>query len=122
MDETISVVIPVYNRAKWIGRTLEHVFNQSVLVDEIVICDDGSTDDLESALKPFEDIIKLVRIENSGPAIARKIAIDNSTGYWVALCDSDDFWEPDHIKTFVKQWSHSLIWTCIFQILSCLMI
>lgn len=100
MGETISVAIPVYNRAGWIAQTLEHIFAQSSPVDEVVLCDDGSTDDLESALAPFRNRIKLVRIENSGPAIARKNAIENCSGDWIALCDSDDFWAPNHIKTF----------------------
>lgn len=100
MGETISVAIPVYNRAGWIAQTLEHIFAQSVPVNEVVLCDDGSTDDLESALEPFRNRVKLVRIENSGPAIARKNAIENCSGEWIALCDSDDFWCPGHIKTF----------------------
>lgn len=101
MGETISVAMPVFNRADWIGQTLEHILNQSVPVNEIVLCDDGSTDDLELALAPFRDHIKLVRIKNSGPAAARKVAIEHTSGDWVALCDSDDFWGPRHIQHFV---------------------
>lgn len=101
MDK-ISAIIPVYNRASWISVTLDCILSQSVSVDEIIICDDGSDDDLELALKPFGNRIKIIRIENSGPAIARKTAIEYSTGDWIALCDSDDFWYPDHIASFKK--------------------
>ncbi|MDS1309930.1 glycosyltransferase family 2 protein [Marinobacter xiaoshiensis] len=102
MKESISVAIPVFNRAGWIGKTLEHIFSQSVPVDEVILCDDGSTDDLEQAIQIYRDKIKVIRIENSGPAIARKVAIENSSGDWIALCDSDDFWNADHIENFLN--------------------
>lgn len=103
-DTRISVAIPVFNRAEWIGQTLDHIFSQTVPVDEVVLCDDGSTDDLETALVPYRDRVRLVRIENSGPAIARKTAIEHTTCEWVALCDSDDYWERDHIECFMDAW------------------
>lgn len=96
------MAMPVFNRAEWIGQTLDHIFNQTVQVDEVVLCDDGSTDDLDAALAPFRDRITLVRIENSGPAIARKTAIEHASGDWIALCDSDDFWERHHIANFIN--------------------
>lgn len=94
--------MPVFNRAAWVGHTLDHIFNQTVPVDEVVLCDDGSTDHLDAALAPFRDRITLVRIKNSGPAIARKTAIEHASGDWVALCDSDDFWEGNHIENFIR--------------------
>ncbi|AOY87511.1 hypothetical protein BKP64_04615 [Marinobacter salinus] len=96
------MAIPVYNRAAWISKTLDHIFEQSIPVDEVVLCDDGSTDNLEQALEPYRSRVKLIQIENSGPAIARKTAIENSQGDWIALCDSDDFWRPDHIESFLS--------------------
>ncbi|WP_417538421.1 glycosyltransferase family 2 protein [Marinobacter sp.] len=98
----ISVVIPVYNRACWIGETLERIFQQEQYIHEVVVCDDGSTDALLEALKPYGDRIKLVTIENSGPAIARKTAINHATGDWLALCDSDDFWHENHLNKFLE--------------------
>ena len=102
MNGKISVAMPVFNRAEWVGQTLDHIFSQTVSVDEVVLCDDGSTDNLEAALEPFRDRITLVRIDNSGPAIARKTAIEHASGDWIALCDSDDFWESHHIETFIR--------------------
>jgi glycosyltransferase involved in cell wall biosynthesis len=102
LKESISVAIPVFNRADWIGATLEHIFSQSIPVDEVVLCDDGSTDNLDQAIKNYRDRIKVVRIKNSGPAIARKTAIENSCGDWIALCDSDDFWSPNHLENFLS--------------------
>lgn len=98
--DTISVIIPVYNRAGWIATTLEHIFAQELPIYEVVLCDDGSTDDIAGALQPYAEKIKIIRIENSGPGNARKVAIDNSKGDWIALCDSDDYWLPGHITQF----------------------
>ena len=53
-------------------------------------------------LTPYQDRIILLRIENSGPAIARKTAIEHASGEWIALCDSDDFWERNHIENFAS--------------------
>ena len=100
MKDSISVVIPIFNRSKWIGPTLDRILGQTSEVDEIVLCDDGSEDDLASALLPYSGLVKVVRITNSGPGIARKTAIEHSKGAWIALCDSDDFWYPDHIERF----------------------
>lgn len=100
MDK-ISVVIPVYNRAEWIGKTLGRIFSQKQDIFEVVICDDGSTDALAEALQPYGAKIKLITIANSGPAIARKTAIESATGEWIALCDSDDFWLENHLTYFL---------------------
>lgn len=102
MKDSISVAIPLFNRAEWISKTLDHILAQTVSVDEIVICDDGSTDSLDESLRPYGDKVKVVRIPNSGPAAARKVAIEESVGSWIALCDSDDYWAPDHIENFAK--------------------
>jgi len=96
----ISVVIPVYNRADWIGKTLDHIFAQQEAIDEVILCDDGSSDELYSAVEPYRSKVKIIRIENSGPGAARKVAIENSSSEWIALCDSDDFWFTNHIKNF----------------------
>jgi glycosyltransferase involved in cell wall biosynthesis len=96
----ISVVIPIYNRADWVEETLEHIFAQQEAVDEIILCDDGSTDDLYTVIEPYINKVKIIKIENSGPGVARKVAIENSSNEWIALCDSDDFWFPNHIKNF----------------------
>lgn len=106
MNGTIAVAIPVYNRANWIAKTLDHILAQTVPVDEIVVCDDGSTDNLEEALEPYQNKISLIRISNSGPAIARRTAIQKSRGDWIALCDSDDYWFPEHIEKFVDARNH----------------
>jgi len=98
----ISVVIPVYNRADWITKTLDRIICQITSLDEVVICDDGSTDNLDEVLEAYKDIVKVVRISNSGPGAARMTGIENTKNEWIALCDSDDYWHKDHIYNFNK--------------------
>ena len=91
---SVSVVIPVYNRAKLIGRALESVFTQSFQDFEVIIVDDASTDDLGTALKPFDDPrMQIVTHEkNRGAGAARNTGIRASRGKYIAFLDSDDEW------------------------------
>lgn len=99
----ISAVIPTYNRADTIGETLESIFSQTRPVDEIVIVDDGSTDETASVIEAMgSPLISYQRIENSGVEIARGTAIKKACHEWIAPIDSDDLWEPDHIERLVE--------------------
>lgn len=96
MTPRISVVIPVYNRSWELHRALESLARQTVRDFEVVVCDDGSTEDIRAVLAPFENKIDLryQRIENSGgPARPRNIAIGLARGEWIAFLDSDDWWD-----------------------------
>jgi glycosyltransferase involved in cell wall biosynthesis len=75
---------------------------QSTPVDEIVIVDDGSTDDTQKIVAKYGIKVRYSKIENSGSAAARATAISACTGDWVALCDGDDLWEPSHIENFAQ--------------------
>lgn len=94
----IAVAVPTYNRANYLREALDAILGQTVKPCEIFVCDDGSTDDTQSILRAYGDAIGWTVIENSGPAMARKIAIESTTAPWVALCDSDDIWMPDHLE------------------------
>jgi glycosyltransferase involved in cell wall biosynthesis len=98
----ISVAIPSYNRAHLIEQTIQSILEQSYSVDEIVIADDGSTDNTQEIISNINANIKYVKIKNSGPAIARKSAIELCNNQWIALCDSDDIWQPNHIENFIE--------------------
>jgi len=98
----ISIAIITYNRAILLKETLISILNQSVVPSQIVIVDDGSTDNTEKVIRNLDSDIVYKRIENSGPAIARKTAIELCTGHWIALCDSDDIWDPEHIERFIQ--------------------
>ena len=96
----ISVVMPVYNRAGLVQRALRSVFAQTFSDFELIVVDDGSTDDLASALHQFPDPrLGLVRRErNGGIAAARNTGIRASRGAYVAFIDSDDEWLPKMLE------------------------
>ncbi len=95
-----SVVIPLYNKADLIARTVRSVLAQTCQDFEIVIIDDGSTDDYASALSTIQDPrIRIIRQENQGAGAARNRGVDEATGRYIAFLDSDDMFLPHHLET-----------------------
>jgi glycosyltransferase involved in cell wall biosynthesis len=93
-----SVVIPVYNRAAEVARAIESVLAQTVGDFEVIVVDDGSTDDVERVISQFGDSrILFVRQVNCGASSARNRGIDTARGEYVAFLDSDDLYHPDHL-------------------------
>lgn len=88
----VSVIIPTYNRAELVQETIESVLRQSCRDYEIIVIDDGSTDNTEHALKRFSSEIIYIKQENRGLNAARNRAIDLARGEYIALLDSDDLW------------------------------
>ena len=97
VNPLVSVVIPAYNRAALIGESLESVYAQTYEPLEVIVVDDGSSDDLASALSPYLDRgLRLIRHEvNKGAPAARNTGIAEAKGEFIAFLDSDDLWEPD---------------------------
>ena len=91
----VSIIIPVYNGAATIDRALASVFAQTFTDHEIVICDDGSTDDTSAVLARYGDKVRVVRQPNRGLPAARNAAVAASRGELLALIDHDDEWLPD---------------------------
>jgi glycosyltransferase involved in cell wall biosynthesis len=95
----VSIVIPTYNSARYLGETLESIFNQSYQNYEIIVVDDGSTDDTKNILEPFADKIVYIYQENSGaPAKPRNVGISRSSGDYISIFDSDDIMAPFKIE------------------------
>ena len=93
-----SVCIPLYNKANFIAETLRSVTYQHFSDIEIVVCDDGSTDESAKKVEQFNDNrIKLIKQENQGASAARNRAIKESTGEYIAFLDADDLWYPEHL-------------------------
>lgn len=88
----ISVIIPIYNRARYIRDCLESVFKQTYKDYEIILVDDGSTDNLREVLVPYMKGINYIYKENGGAASARNLGIKNAKGDYIAFLDSDDKW------------------------------
>ena len=100
----VSIAIPSYNHGKYISETIESILNQTFQDFEIIITDDGSTDNTVEVIKSFkDDRIKLfVFEENQGACKALNNCIINSKGKYFAYISSDDVWENDKIEKQVK--------------------
>lgn len=94
----ISVVIPTYNRAPFVGEAVESVLNQTFTDYEIIVVDDGSTDNTRESLMRHGDKIKYIHQENLGVSAARNTGIRNSTGTWLAFLDSDDQFRAEYLS------------------------
>lgn len=100
MSDLISVIIPTFNRADLIGKSISSVLNQTYKNFELIIVDDGSTDNTFSVVKGFEDQrIKYIKQENSGACCARNNGINHSNGKYIAFHDSDDIWHDDKLQS-----------------------
>lgn len=99
----VSIVIPLYNKAKHIRATLESVLNQTFPDFEIVIVNDGSTDSSEDEVAAVkDDRIRLFTITNSGVSFARNYGISKANAQWIAFLDADDYWFPHHLEDLVN--------------------
>lgn len=96
----ISVIIPTYNSALTIERAISSVLSQSLKVDEILVCDDGSTDNTKQLVESLNcDTLRWIDCgRNFGPAVPRNIGIVNSTYEWIAFLDSDDYWYNNKLE------------------------
>ncbi len=98
----VSIIIPAYNVARFIGDALRSVVAQSFTDYEAIVINDGSTDELERVLEPFRDNIIYVRQENRGLSGARNTGLRIARGEYIALLDADDIWMPDYLAKMVS--------------------
>ena len=95
----ISIVIPLYNKERFIKETLDSVFNQSFTDYEIIIVNDGSTDSSVVIVNAIEDQrITVLSNQNKGVSHARNFGISKANSDLIALLDGDDLWEPNHLE------------------------
>lgn len=97
----ISVVIPTYNRSSLICRAIDSVLQQTRVADQIIVVNDGSTDNTTSLIKTRygRKISIITSTKNTGVSAARNIGIRRCTGDWIALLDSDDEWLPEKLES-----------------------
>jgi len=94
MSSTISIIIPTYNRAHLINRAISSALAQCAADDEVIVVDDGSTDNTAEVVATFGDAVQYVRVPNGGAGSARNVGIKLATKDLVAFLDSDDEWFP----------------------------
>lgn len=95
---SISVVIPTYNRSVLLERALDSVLAQTLPADEIIVVDDGSTDNTVSMLKSRYPGVNLITQDNRGVSAARNAGIEAARHDWIALLDSDDVWHQNKLE------------------------
>ena len=99
-----SIIIPLYNKEKYIESTLMSVLNQSFQDFEVIIVDDGSTDKSYQIASKFENNrIKLLKQINQGVSVARNLGIQQAQSKYIALLDADDLWYENHLFELKKQ-------------------
>ena len=99
----VSIIIPAYNVASYIGETLASVFAQTFTNYEVIVINDGSpdTEELERALEPYFNRISYLKQENLGAGAARNVGLRAAKGEFIAFLDADDLYHPERIKKAV---------------------
>ena len=98
----VSVIIPTYNRAWSLKKAIDSVLEQDYKNFELIVVDDGSTDDTEALVSEYAKSVKFVQQPNSGVSAARNKGIQISSGSLISFLDSDDYWEPKKLSTQVE--------------------
>jgi glycosyltransferase involved in cell wall biosynthesis len=101
--EKVSIIIPVYNSQKFLANSIESVLNQTYKNTEVLIIDDGSTDDSLQILKQYEDKITIISQTNKGLSGAINTGIKNMTGNWMKWFSADDVLYPNAIEILVNK-------------------
>lgn len=110
MTPLVTVVLPVYNAAGTVAQALDSVLWQGYARLDIIVVDDGSTDDTLKVLAPYSQAIRVLHQVNQGPAAARNLALQHALGEYIAFIDADDVWLPGklHVQVAYLTW-HSEI-------------
>jgi glycosyltransferase involved in cell wall biosynthesis len=95
---TVSVVIPCYNAEAFLHETISSVLQQTHKPMEVLIVDDGSTDNSAAIAESFGGVVRVLRQPNQGESVARNRGIEESKGEWIAFLDADDLWKPEKLE------------------------
>ena len=103
-SRTVSVIIPTYNRAHYLSEAIDSILNQDIqdCQIEIIVVDDGSTDNTKEVLKKYGSRVRYIYQDNRGAGPARNRGIDEATGEWICFLDSDDRWLPGKLTLQFK--------------------
>lgn len=95
---TISVVVPCFNARRWIGPTLRSVLSQDLAPEEVIVVDDGSTDQTDELIARDFPGVRVIKQSNAGVAAARNRGVKEAASEWVAFVDADDIWLPSKLR------------------------
>jgi glycosyltransferase involved in cell wall biosynthesis len=97
-QKLVSVIIPVYNGARFLGEAINNVLKQDYQPLEIIVVDDGSTDNTGKVAAKFQDVIHYIYQPNTGPSAARNCGLKAVQGEFITFLDVDDLWSEDKLK------------------------
>lgn len=106
-SSTISVLIPAYNAAPFVAAAVSSALAQTHPPHEIIVVDDGSSDDTPRVLESFGNRIRVIRQDNRGLSAARNVAAAAATGAWLAFLDADDTWLPTKLQRQLEVARHA---------------
>jgi len=113
----VTCIIPVFNGEKYIEAAIESVLNQTYKNIEIIIVDDGSTDNTLNLIEKFNGNVKYIRQSNSGSGVARNLGISKASGDFIGFLDSDDMWDKNKILLQLECFDNNLeIEACLCNI------
>lgn len=105
-ENLVSIIMPAYNCAEWIGKSISSIIAQTYENWELIIVDDCSTDNTLDVVEEYSKSDKRIKLhkltQNSGAAIARNTAVDMANGVYLAFLDSDDLWKPDKLQKQIR--------------------
>lgn len=104
--ESVSVVIPAYNQAKYVRESVNSALEQTHPPAEVIVVDDGSTDDTREQLQTFGDRVHYMFQRNAGPSAARNAGVRRARGEWVAFLDADDLWHRQKLEIQLRAVQH----------------
>ena len=109
-ESLVSIIVPVYNAQAYLGKCIESILNQSYPYIELILIDDGSTDnslDICNKYAKDNDFIKVLSIGNSGPSVARNIGLEKSSGEFIQFIDSDDYIDDKMTERLVSSFKQN---------------
>ncbi|MBR5939263.1 glycosyltransferase family 2 protein, partial [Candidatus Saccharibacteria bacterium] len=120
MKDKVSIIVPIYNTAKYLSTCLNSIKNQSYENLEIILIDDGSSDDSGKVADDYakkDSRFKVIHQKNAGQSAARNVGIKKATGKYLGFTDSDDQIKPDFVKSLLKLYekNHASIAVCGHQ-------
>lgn len=103
MPPLISCIVPVYNGEKYLAEALDSIWRQTYRPIEVIVADDGSTDQSAAVVKQCGHEVRYLKQPNAGPAAARNLGLSAAQGEFIAFLDADDLWHPEKLT---RQMAH----------------